>query len=56
MVISGSAKRARGVATIRSPNAASSAPPPIAGPFTTTITGRGASTMARHTRWNASIN
>ena len=35
MVISGWANRAFGVAITRSPKAASSAPPPMAGPFTT---------------------
>src|SRR5262249_1635832 len=35
-LISGCAKRARGVAITRSPRAASSDPPPNAGPFTTT--------------------
>ena len=39
MLISGWAKRAFGVAITRSPKAASSAPPPIAGPFTTQMTG-----------------
>ncbi len=37
--ISGCANLALGVAITKSPNAASSAPPPIAGPFTTQITG-----------------
>ena len=46
MVISGWAKRALGVAMTRSPNAANSAPPPIAGPFTTQITGLPVSSMA----------
>ena len=46
MVISGCAKRAFGVAMTRSPNAASSAPPPMAGPFTTQITGLPVSSMA----------
>jgi hypothetical protein len=54
IVISGCANRAFGVAITRSPNAASSAPPPIAGPFTTHITGFELSSIPRNTEWNAS--
>src|SRR3954463_11230107 len=51
---SGCANFAFGVAMTMSPNATNSEPAPMAGPFTTTISGLEISRMALNTRLNAS--